>query len=73
MDGIMYIDEDEFDFESLRQDLVDHFTAAMFTVSPVAMMDLTRVENAGYEELIRIAVRNNFDLNKYINNNGFKR
>ena len=69
----MYIDEDEFDFEKLRQDLMDHFTAAMFSVSPVAMMDLTRVENAGYEELIRIAVSNNFDLNKYINNNGFKR
>ena len=69
----MYIDEDEYDFEKLRQDLMDHFTAAMFSVSPVAMMDLTRVENAGYEELIRIAVSNNFDLNKYINNNGFKR
>lgn len=69
----MYIDEDEFDFEKLRQDLMDHFTAAMFLVSPVAMMDLTQVENAGYEELIRIAVSNNFDLNEYIKNSDFRR
>lgn len=69
----MYIDEDEFDFEKLRQDLMDHFTAAMFSVSPVAMMDLTQVENVGYEELIRIAVSNNFDLNEYIKNSDFRR
>ena len=36
----------DIDIESLRIDLIDYFTSAMFAVSPVALVDLTRVENA---------------------------
>ena len=62
----MNIDIDEVDVERLRQDLIDYFGCAMFTISPVAMVDLTKVETASDEELIRIALANKFDLSNYI-------
>ena len=62
----MEIDLDDIDIERLRSDLIDYFTSAMFIASPVALIDLTMVENASDEELIRIALDNNFDLNNYI-------
>jgi hypothetical protein len=34
--------------------------------NPMAIMDLSRVESASDEELVEIALKNNFDLNKYI-------
>ena len=60
---------ENIDIEKLRKDLIDHFTAAMFIVSPVAMMDLTKVENATDEELIEIAISNKFNLEKYTKTN----
>ena len=62
----MEIDIDDIDIDRLRKDLIDHFTAAMFIVNPVAMMDLNRVETASDEEIIQIALSNKFDLRKYI-------
>lgn len=55
----------EIDYERLRADLVDYFGSAIFSVSPLAIMDVTTVENATPEELIRIALKNNFDLSEY--------
>ena len=57
--------EESIDFERLRSDLKDLFMAAMFNGFPVAIMDVTRVENASNEELIEIAKQNRFDLEKY--------
>ena len=57
---------EDIDIERLRQDLLNHFTAAYFTVSPIALMDMTTVENASDEELIDIAIRNKFDLERYV-------
>lgn len=54
------------DGDALRADLIDYFGTAMFGASPLAMMELSRVENASGDELIRIAQSNGFDLNKYI-------
>ena len=54
------------DIESLRKDLIDYYTSAMFFVSFAALIDLTEVENASDEKLIRIALANNFDLQNYI-------
>ena len=54
--------------EKLRKDLMDYFGTASFNGFPIASMDLISVENASNEELIQIALNNNFDLNNYINN-----
>ena len=54
------------DIEKLRNDLIEYFTSAMFIVSPVALVDLTEVENASDEKVIKIALDNKFDLSKYI-------
>ena len=63
----MYINIENIDIDKLRQDLIDYFTSAMFLASPVALIDLTRVENAGEEELVQIAINEGFNLNNYIN------
>ena len=56
----------DIDVDKLRQDLIDYFTSAMFMVSPVALVDLTEVENANDEKVIKIALDNGFDLRNYI-------
>lgn len=56
----------DIDVDKLRQDLIDYFTSAMFMVSPVALVDLTEVENASDEKVIKIALDNGFDLCNYI-------
>lgn len=53
------------DIEALRRDLEDYFGTAAFSGLPMAMMDLSRLLNASPEELVRIAQKNGFDLNKY--------
>jgi hypothetical protein len=55
----------EIDIDKLRRDLVDYFGTAIFSVSPLALADLSKVENASPEDLIQIALKNNFDLTKY--------
>lgn len=58
----------EIDIDRLRKDLLDYFGTAMFTSSPLAIMNLTTIKNASDEEIIKIALDNNVDLNRYINN-----
>ena len=64
--------EVEIDIEKLRSDLMDYFGTAM-GFFPVVTMDLIKVQNASDEELINIALKNNFDLNKYIINGYIKK
>ncbi len=52
------------DIERLRRDLIDYFGTAM-SMFPVAMMELSQVENASPEKLIEIARKNGFDLRDY--------
>lgn len=54
----------EVDVDALRKDLMDYFGTAM-QYNPVAVVELTKVQRAGEEELIHIALSNNFDLNNY--------
>ncbi len=54
------------DYERLRRDLMDDFEGAMFCGFPMAIVDLSDVENASCDELIKIAQENRYDLNKYI-------
>lgn len=58
----------EINIEKLRKDLIDYFGTAMFTSSPFAVIELTKIERATPNELIEIALKNNFDLNNYIYN-----
>lgn len=59
----------EIDIEKLRKDLIDYYGTAMFNASPLAIIELTKVENASPQELINIALKNNIDLTKYETNN----
>ena len=62
----MNININNLDIERLRKDLIEHFTSAMFIVSPIALVDLTEVENANEEQIVKIALNNKFDLKKYL-------
>ena len=57
--------EEQIDYEKLREDLMDYFGAAMMCY-PMAVIDLSNVENASCEELISIAINNAFNLDDYI-------
>lgn len=52
------------DYEKLRGDLMDYFGSAIGLFS-VAVMDVIKVENASYSELLEIADQNGFDLSNY--------
>ena len=52
------------DYERLREDLIDYFGSAM-GLFPMAIMDITKIENASNLELLEIAKQNGFDLIKY--------
>ena len=56
----------EINIEILREDLINYFGTAMYSSSPLAIMNLTEVEKASPNKLIQIAIKNNFDLNNYI-------
>ena len=52
------------DIAALRTALIDYFGTAMFC-SPVAVIELARVEKAAPEELIEIAEKNGFDISRF--------
>lgn len=54
----------EVDIDELRKALMDYFGTAI-QYNPAAVMELTKVQRAGEEELIHIALSNGFDLNNY--------
>jgi hypothetical protein len=58
---------DDFDYESLRSDLMDNYGTAMCSGFPMAVMDLGRVERASESELLQIADREGYNLDKYKN------
>lgn len=62
----MDININDIDINKLKRDLIDYYTSAMFIASPLAIMDLDKVERASDKEIVEIAIDNKFDLNKYI-------
>lgn len=54
----------DVNFDKLREDLIDYFGSAMGMFS-VAMMDVSNVERASEQELIKCAKQNGFDLRQY--------
>lgn len=63
----MYFNIDNINLELLKKDLIDYFGSATFMVSPIALIELTKIENSTAEQLIQIAIDNKFDLRKYLN------
>lgn len=52
------------DYEKLKQDLIDYYGTAMM-YNPMAVTTLSHIEKASNNELIGIALKNNFDLEDY--------
>lgn len=52
------------DIDRLRKDLIDYFGTAK-EIYPIAMIDLVNKETASDEEIVRIAIKNNFNLYNY--------
>lgn len=55
----------EIDYDKLRKDLIDYYGTASYNGFPMAIIELTNVENASNDELINIALNNNINLNNY--------
>ena len=56
----------EINIKRLKNDLEDYFGTAMFGASPLAIIELEKVQKASVEELISMALQNGFDINKYM-------
>lgn len=54
----------ELDYERLREDLIDYFGTAMM-YNPMAVIELSDVENASDFKLEQIAIQNGFNLSDY--------
>ena len=57
---------EQINVENLREDLINYYGTAMYNSSPLALIELTKVQNANENELIEIAIKNRIDLNNYI-------
>ena len=58
---------DEIDFDKLRLDLINYYEGAYFVGGfGAALMDAEDIKRASNEELIKIALKNGFNLEKYI-------
>lgn len=53
------------DFESLRNDLINYVGSAAFVINPALYLEVCEIENASNEELINIAINNDFNLDDY--------
>ena len=52
------------DYEKLRNDLIDYFGTAI-VYNPMAVIELSNVQNASNYNLIQIALKNGFNLSDY--------
>ena len=55
----------EINTDKLRKDMIDNYGTAMFNGFPMAIMDLSKVEKASEQELIRMAKNQGVNLDKY--------
>ena len=55
----------ELDMDRLRKDLEDYYGTAMYNGLPMAMIDLSEVEDLSEEELEELAEEEGFDLSDY--------
>ena len=52
------------DIDRLREDLINYFGTAIY-YNPMAIMDLEEIKRADEGKLIKIALDNKFDLERY--------
>jgi len=52
------------DYERLRSDLIDYYGTAMI-YNPMAVVELSDVQNSSNDRLVQIAIQNGFDLSDY--------
>ncbi len=55
----------ELDISKLRDDLEDYYGSAMFSGLPMAVVELTQAQTASPQELVDMAQRAGFDLDRY--------
>lgn len=55
----------KYDAHKLRSYLIDRFGSAMTAGFDMAIQELTEVSNAGEEELVEIAKKNNIDVTRF--------
>ena len=55
---------EEIDYDLLRDDLISYFGTAVY-YNPLAQVDLVMVSSCSDDELINVAISNNFDLSRY--------
>ena len=60
------MNNNDFDYDSLRHDLMDYYGTAMCSGLPMAVIDLGKVERASEQELLRIAQKEHFNLDQYV-------
>ena len=53
------------DIDALRDYLKDYYGTAIFAGMPAAIIDVSKVERASPEELVRIAMKENVDLSMF--------
>lgn len=58
--------EEEVDFDRLREDLIDYFGTATSSF-PLAYSELLELFDCSDDELIKISLNNNFNLDDYVN------
>lgn len=58
--------DQRINYEKLRSDLKEYYGSAMFAGFGVAMMDLSKIDNASDEELLSIANKEGLNLDKYV-------
>ena len=58
----------EFDFEQLREDLLNYYGSAIGINFQMSICNISQIQNASYEQLINIALENGFNLGKYVIN-----
>lgn len=54
----------EINFSKLRSDLINYYGSGIY-VYPIALLSVIKVDMCSDEELIKIALSNKFDLEKY--------
>lgn len=62
---------ENLNIERIRNDLINYYGTAIFNASPLAIIELSKIEKATDEEIIKIAKKNHVDLNKYAEYNEY--
>lgn len=54
----------KIDYEKLKIDLIDYYGTAM-SYNPMAVIELSKIDNASNSNLVQIAIKNGFNIYDY--------